>query len=50
VFTVAGVAKEVPLEIIFRGIMPFMLAIFAVVVFLTVFPKVATFLPNAMLR
>jgi len=50
VFTVAGVAKEVPLESVFRGIMPFMLAIFAVVAFLTVFPKVATFLPNAMLR
>jgi tripartite ATP-independent transporter DctM subunit len=50
VFTVAGVAKEVPLETIFRGIVPFMLAIFAVVVFLTVFPNAATFLPNAMLR
>ena len=50
VFTVAGVAKEVPLESVFRGIMPFMLAIFAVVLFLSVFPEVATFLPNAMLR
>jgi tripartite ATP-independent transporter DctM subunit len=50
VFTVAGVAKEVPVETIFRGIMPFMLAILAVVAFLTVFPNVATFLPNAMLR
>jgi tripartite ATP-independent transporter DctM subunit len=48
VFTVAGVAKEVSLQTIFRGILPFLMAIFAVVVFLICFPKVATFLPNAM--
>jgi tripartite ATP-independent transporter DctM subunit len=50
VFTVAGVAKEVPLQTIFKGILPFLLAIFAVVAFLSVFPHVATFLPNAMLK
>lgn len=49
VFTVAGVAKEASLPTIFRGILPFLMAIFAVVAFLIVFPKVATFLPNAML-
>ena len=48
VFTVAGVAKEASLPTIFRGILPFLLAIFAVVLFLTFFPQVATFLPNAM--
>ena len=47
VYTVAGVAKEASLTI-FRGILPFLMAIFAVVAFLIVFPKVATFLPNAM--
>jgi tripartite ATP-independent transporter DctM subunit len=50
VFTVAGVAKEAPLESIYQGILPFLLAIIAVVVFLSVFPQVATFLPDAMLR
>jgi C4-dicarboxylate transporter DctM subunit len=50
VFTVAGVAKDVPLESIYRGILPFLIAIFVVVFFIMLFPKVATFLPNMMLR
>jgi TRAP-type C4-dicarboxylate transport system permease large subunit len=50
VFTVAGVAKDVPLESIYRGILPFLISIFAVVFFIILFPKLATFLPNMMLR
>jgi len=50
VFTVAGVAKDVPLESIYRGILPFLISIFLVVLFIIVFPKTATFLPNMMLR
>ena len=50
IFTVAGVAKDVPVETIFRGVMPFLFAIFAVVVLVTVFPKLALFLPAMMTR
>jgi tripartite ATP-independent transporter DctM subunit len=50
VFTVAGVAKDVPLESIYRGILPFLISIFVVVLFIILFPKSATFLPNMMLQ
>jgi len=50
VFTVAGVAKDVPLESIYRGILPFLISIFVVVFFIVLFPNLATFLPNMMLR
>ncbi|MGD9086336.1 MAG: TRAP transporter large permease subunit, partial [Desulfobacterales bacterium] len=50
VFTVAGVAKDVPLESIYRGILPFLISIFVVVFFIILFPKLAIFLPNMMLR
>ena len=50
IFTVAGVAKDVPIETIFRGVAPFLLSIFAIVILITMFPKLALFLPNMMLR
>jgi tripartite ATP-independent transporter DctM subunit len=50
IFTVAGVAKDVPVETIFRGVTPFLFAIFAVVFMITVFPKLALLLPAMMLR
>jgi len=50
IFTVAGVARDTPVETIFRGVMPFLLAIFAVVALVTLFPGLALFLPRMMLR
>ena len=50
IFTVAGVAKGVPVETIFRGVAPFLFAIIAVVVLVTIFPQMALFLPKMMLR
>ena len=50
IFTVAGVAKDVPIETIFRGVAPFLLSIFAIVFLITIFPQLALFLPNMMLR
>ena len=50
IFTVSGVAKDVPIETIFRGVAPFLLSIFAIVILITLFPKLALFLPNMMLR
>lgn len=47
VFVIAGVA-DVPMETIFKGAIYFLLAIFAVVVLVTVFPDLALFLPNIM--
>jgi len=50
IFTVAGVVKDVSVEEIFRGTLPFLLSIFAIVIFITIFPKLALFLPNMMMR
>ncbi|MFH1480083.1 MAG: TRAP transporter large permease [Pseudomonadota bacterium] len=50
IFTVAGVARDVPVETIFRGIVPFLLSIIAVVILLSIFPNLATFLPTLMLK
>jgi len=50
IFTVAGVAPDVPVETIFRGVAPFLLAVFVVVFFITVFPQIALWLPGMMLR
>ena len=48
IFVISGVAG-VPIEVVFRGAMYFLLAIFAVVVLITIFPQIATVLP-AMMR
>lgn len=50
IFTVAGVVKDVPVEDIFRGTLPFLLSIFATVILITIFPKLALLLPSMMLR
>lgn len=50
IFTVAGVAKDTPVETIFRGAAPFLFAIFVILVIITIFPDVALFLPGRMLR
>jgi len=50
VFTVAGVVKDVPLESIYRGILPFLISIFAVAFIIILFPDLVTFLPKMMLR
>ncbi len=47
VFVISGVA-DVPIEVVFRGAIYFLLAIIAVVVLITVFPQIATVLPNMM--
>lgn len=48
VFVISGVAG-VPIEVVFRGASYFLLAIFAVVLLITIFPQIATVLP-AMMR
>jgi C4-dicarboxylate transporter DctM subunit len=46
VFVIKGIAPEIPLEVIFRGIFPFLGALIVLTVLLMVFPKIATFLPS----
>jgi tripartite ATP-independent transporter DctM subunit len=52
VYVVFGVARrvigEVPLESIFKGILPFLLAVIAGVIILMIFPWIILFLPNLM--
>ena len=46
VFIIKGVAKDVPLETIFKGVWPFIIAIFACIALLIIFPQLTTFLPD----
>ncbi len=48
-YTIAGTTREVPLEDIFLGALPFVIPIFIVVILITIFPQIALFLPEAML-
>jgi len=46
VFVIKGIAPDVPLETIFKGIFPFLAALIIVTAILMVFPQIATFLPS----
>jgi len=46
VFVIKGIAPDVPLETIFKGILPFLAALIIVTIMLIVFPQIATFLPS----
>jgi len=46
VYVIKGVAKDVPLHTIFKGILPFLAAMIMAVVLLIIFPQIATFLPS----
>jgi C4-dicarboxylate transporter DctM subunit len=46
VFVIKGIAPDIPLETIFKGIFPFLAALIIVTVILLIFPQIATFLPS----
>jgi TRAP-type C4-dicarboxylate transport system permease large subunit len=46
VFVIKGIVPDVPLELIFRGIMPFLAALIILTIIITLFPQIATFLPS----
>lgn len=48
VYTLAGIAKDVPMIEIFKGATPFLISIIIVAIILTIFPKIVLFLPNLM--
>ncbi|MDI6755167.1 MAG: TRAP transporter large permease [Thermodesulfobacteriota bacterium] len=49
VYVVRGVASDIPIEDIFRGIIPFFLMDILTVGLLIAFPQIVTFLPNTMI-
>jgi C4-dicarboxylate transporter DctM subunit len=48
VYVVFGVAKDVPLEEIFKGVLPMVLALLICNIILLIFPQIALFLPSLM--
>ncbi|MBQ7721850.1 MAG: TRAP transporter large permease [Kiritimatiellae bacterium] len=46
VYVVSGIDRSIPIQTIFRGAMPFLLALFVAAALLIVFPGIATWLPN----
>ena len=50
VFVIKGIAKDVPLETIFRGVMPFVVAQIVLIAILVVVPQLALWLPSTMSR
>jgi C4-dicarboxylate transporter DctM subunit len=50
VFLISGVARDVPMAVIFRGILPFFLAMVACLVLLILAPQIVLFLPGTMSR
>jgi C4-dicarboxylate transporter DctM subunit len=48
VFIISGISKDVPMYVIFRGIIPFWCAMLVCVILLILFPQIATWLPLTM--
>ncbi len=48
VFVIQGVAKDVPMYTIFRGIVPFLVADVILLAILIPFPQISLFLPTMM--
>jgi tripartite ATP-independent transporter DctM subunit len=46
VYVIKGIAPDVPLETIFKGIFPFLAALVVAAIILLLFPQIATFLPS----
>lgn len=48
VFVVRGVAGDVPLTTVFRGVMPFLFAMIVGLILIILIPQIALFIPNSM--
>jgi tripartite ATP-independent transporter DctM subunit len=46
VFVIKGIAPDIPLEVIFKGILPFLAALILFTALLIIFPQIATYLPS----
>ncbi len=49
VFVLSGVAKDIPMSTMFKGILPFWVAMFVCIIILLIFPEIVTFLPDRMM-
>lgn len=50
VFVVKGLVPDVPMSQIFKGILPFWVAMLICVIMLIIFPEIALYIPNTMIR
>ena len=48
VFILKGVAKDVPMNTIFKGIWPFLISSVAAIIIIMIFPQIATYIPYHM--
>jgi TRAP-type C4-dicarboxylate transport system permease large subunit len=48
VYVVYGVAKDVPLQEIFKGVLPMVLALLVCNLIILIFPQIALYLPSLM--
>jgi TRAP-type C4-dicarboxylate transport system permease large subunit len=48
VYVVSGIERSIPLQTVFRGAMPFLLALLVASALLVCFPGIATWLPGRM--
>jgi tripartite ATP-independent transporter DctM subunit len=48
VYVVSGVARDIPLHVIFKGVIPLLLALIAATLLMLPFPEIALFLPSMM--
>ena len=46
VFVIYGIAKDVPMQTIFRGVMPFFVALLVAIVIMVIFPPISLLLPH----
>jgi C4-dicarboxylate transporter DctM subunit len=49
VYVVKGLCKDIPIQTIFYGTMPFLLAAFILTILFIIFPQITTFLPDLLL-
>jgi TRAP-type C4-dicarboxylate transport system permease large subunit len=47
-FVVKGIAPDIPIETIFKGVLPFTIVVALLMILLLVFPQIALFLPRVM--
>jgi len=48
VYIIKGVARDVPIGVIFKGIVPFLIATFVALIIMLIFPEIALYLPTQM--
>jgi TRAP-type C4-dicarboxylate transport system permease large subunit len=48
VYVLSGIARDIPMEIIFKGAFPFVLCVMVCILILMAFPQIALLLPNLM--